>query len=247
MYVDDRVIFACAKEWGEVTNLLQSRYKVCMEWLRKSSLSIEPDKTELMFFQHPYTCNPTPRPSQLALPDPLSNAQYLVKPVEVLRYLGIFSHWRLKWEPHVKIMANRAHTSLKALQVLRNSVRGLNMANWRLAFNMICLPVLGYACQLWFKEGAKGQKKLVQTLQRVQNKGVKMVSGVFHTAPREVLLHHSHAPYASFLGKADTCLSSPPLQVTMRLPTSAMSQPQLVRTKDGGPPPPSPTEPDPPR
>ena len=63
------------------------------------------------------------------------------------------------------------------------------MANWRLAFNVICLPVLGYACQLWFKEGAKGQKKLVQTLQRVQNEGVKMVSGAFHTAPGEALLH----------------------------------------------------------
>ena len=189
MYVDDGVIFACAKDWGEVTNLLQTRYTVCMEWLRKSGLAIEPDKTELMFFQRPYARNPAPRPSQLALPDPMGNAQYHVKPVEVLRYLGIFFHWRLKWEPHVKIMANRARASLKALQVLGNSVRGLNMANWRLAFNAICLPVLGYACQLWFKEGAKGQKKLVQILQRVQNEGVKMVSGAFRTAPREALLH----------------------------------------------------------
>ena len=106
MYVNDGVIFACAKEWGEVTNLLQSRYRVCMEWLWKSGLAIEPDKTELMFFQRPYACNPTPRPSQLALPDPIGDAQYLVKLVEVIRYLGIFFHWCLKWEPHVKIMAN---------------------------------------------------------------------------------------------------------------------------------------------
>lgn len=84
MYIDDGVIFACMKEWGEVTNLLQARYKVCMDWLQKSSLAIEPDKMELMFFQHPYARNPTPRPLQLTLPNPIGNVQYQVRQVEIL-------------------------------------------------------------------------------------------------------------------------------------------------------------------
>ena len=188
MYVDDGVIFACGDTWEKVTAMLQSRYQICAEWLRKVGLAIEPEKTELMFFQRPYERNPGPRPTQLTLPDPTTNSHYVAQSAETLRYLGFFFHWQLNWEPHVTIMANRARTSLKALQVLGNSVRGLHMANWRLVFNAICLPILSHGCQLWFKEGGKGQKKLIHRLQLVQNEGVKMVAGAFRTAPREVLL-----------------------------------------------------------
>ena len=54
MYVDDGILFACATEWAEVTRLLQARYSVCEEWLQRSGLAIEPDKTEVLFFQKPY-------------------------------------------------------------------------------------------------------------------------------------------------------------------------------------------------
>jgi hypothetical protein len=160
-----------------------------MEWLATVGLAIELDKSELMFFQKPQERHPVPRPSSLNLWDPESAREYTVRPVETLRYLGFFLHWRLNWEPHVCIMANCAHASLKALTVLGNSIQGLNMANWRLAFNTICLPVLSYSVQLWLRPGAVRQKKLIDLLQKVQNEGVKLVTGAFRTAPREALLH----------------------------------------------------------
>ena len=110
----------------------------------------------------------------------------MVRPVENLRYLGFFINRRLNWEPHVRIMCNRSRASIKALMVLGNTIRGLSMANWRLVMNAVCLPVMTYGCQLWFK--ATGVKKLVDLLQRVQNEMVKIVSGAFRTAPREALL-----------------------------------------------------------
>jgi hypothetical protein len=132
MYVDDGVLFACAQDWEEVERLLRARYTICEEWLRRSGLAIEPDKTELLFFQKPYERNSVAAPSRLLLPDPSRSTYYVVAPVENLRYLGFFINRRLKWEPHVRIMCNRARASLKALQVLGNSIRGLSMANWRL-------------------------------------------------------------------------------------------------------------------
>src|SRR6266702_2027798 len=75
-----------------------------------------------------------------------------------------------------RIMANRACATLKALTVLGNTIRGLSMANWRLTFNAVCLPVLSYECKLWLRTGFKGQKKLVDLLQKVQNEGVRMVT-----------------------------------------------------------------------
>ena len=83
------------------------------------------------------------------------------------------------------IMCNRARASLKALQVLGNTHRGLSMANWRLVFNAVCLPVLSYGCQLWAT--SRKYKSLCAKAQLVFNEGVKVISGAFCTAPREPL------------------------------------------------------------
>ena len=64
--------------------------------------------------------------------DQAAHTYYRVTPKPVVRYLGFFLHFRLDWDPHVTIMCNRARASLKALQVLGNTHRGLSMANWRL-------------------------------------------------------------------------------------------------------------------
>jgi hypothetical protein len=187
MYVDDGILFACAEDWRDVSRILTARYMVCEEWLRRSGLAIEPDKTELLFFQKPYERNAVPAPTRLILPDPAIQSYYVVLPVENLRYLGFFINRRLKWEHHVRIMCNRAQASIKALQVLGNSIRGLSMANWRLVLNVVCLPVLAYGSQLWYLMGvAKG---LINMVQRVQNDMVKQVTGAFRTAPRGALLH----------------------------------------------------------
>jgi hypothetical protein len=90
--------------------------------------------------------------------------------------------------PHpalVTIMCNRVHASIKALQVLGSSHRGLSMANWRLVFNAVCLPVLSYGCQLW--ANSPKVASLMKKVQLVFNEGVKVISGAFHTAPREPL------------------------------------------------------------
>jgi hypothetical protein len=187
MYVDDGILFTASEEWGDVERLLTARYAVCKEWLRRSGLAIEPDKTELLFFQKPYERNAVPAPTRLVLPDPTITSYYVVHPVENLRYLGFFINRQLKWEPHVRIMCNRARASVKALQVLGNTIQGLSMANWRLVLNAVCLPVLTYGSQLWYLMGAA--KGLLNMVQCVQNDMVRQVTGAFRTAPREALLH----------------------------------------------------------
>jgi hypothetical protein len=200
MYVDDGILFAASEEWRDVERLLKARYTVCEEWLRRSGLAIEPDKMELLFFQKPYERNALPAPTRLVLPDPTISSYYVVRPVENLRYLGFFINRRLKWEPHVRIMCNRARASIKALQVLGNTVRGLSMANWRLVLNAVCLPVLAYGSQLWYLTGAA--KGLINMVQRVQNDMVRQVMGAFRTAPREPLLHFTRMlPMKFFIEK----------------------------------------------
>ena len=137
---------------------------------------------ELIYFRkHREKVDP---PNYIHLPLPSHNTYYRVPTKNTLRYLGFFFNFKLTWTYHVKVMCNRARATLKALQLLGNSVRRLNQAWWKLAYNTICLPVLTYGCQLWFKGK---QVMLVKKLQIVQNDVVKVMSGTFCTTPREPL------------------------------------------------------------
>jgi hypothetical protein len=60
-----------------------------------------------------------------------------------------------------------------------------SMANWRLVFNVICLPTLSYGCQMW--STSRKRVGLIKKVQAVFNDGVKVISGAFRTAPREPL------------------------------------------------------------
>ena len=184
LYIDDGAILACGKTWPEVESSLIKAYSSCASWLVRSGLKAEPDKTELMFFRRRQ--EKTDPPGHILLPQLPLPTSYKVTAAHRLRYLGFFLDHKLRWEHHVNVMCNRARASIRALQLLGNSVRGLDFAQWRLAYNAICLPVLTYGCQLWYTGKQKG---LVQKLQVVQNEGIRLLAGAFRTTPREPLQH----------------------------------------------------------
>jgi hypothetical protein len=182
MYVDDGAIFACGRGWEDIETSIRDGYTTCTKWLIKAGLNAEPDKSELIFFRK--RGEKVDPPNHIYLSLPTHNTYYKVPAKNTLRYLGFFFDNRLSWIHHVEVMCNRARATLKSLQLLGNSVRGLNQAKWRLAYNAICLPVLTYGCQLWYTGKQIG---LVKKLQIVQNDAVKLISGTFRTTPREPL------------------------------------------------------------
>ena len=143
---------------------------------------MEPDKTETLFFRRQRERLDPPAAIHLRIPS--HSTYYRVKASPDVRYLGFYINHKLNWLRHVEIMCNRARASLKALQILGNSIRGINFAQWRLVYNAVCLPVLTYGCQLWF---TGKQKSLVLKLQRVQNEAVRVISSSFSMAPRDPL------------------------------------------------------------
>ena len=149
MYIDDGVVFACGRNWKSIETTMCKGYAECTEWLTRAGLKVEPDKTELLFFRK--RGDGTPSPPYTHLPNHALNTYYRVTATNTLRYLGFYFDERLTWTHHVEVVCNRARASLKALQLLGNSVRGLDQASWRLAYLAICLPVLTYGCQLWYR------------------------------------------------------------------------------------------------
>ena len=88
------------------------------------------------------------------------------------------------------IMANHAYSTVRALSILRNSVRGLDYANWRKLFYALILPVLTYGFPLYSTQPRN--KGLLDILQVAQNDMVRKISGVFKTTPI-VPLHYMMA------------------------------------------------------
>ncbi len=146
MYIDDGVIFACGRNWEHIESTMCFGYTDCVEWLTRSGLNAEPAKTKLLFFKKGREQDEPPQ--YIHLPDPTHNTYYRAQAANTIRYLGFFFNARLNWTHHVEVVCNRARASLKALQLLGNSIRGLDQASWRLAYRAICLPVLTYRCQL---------------------------------------------------------------------------------------------------
>ena len=182
MYIDDGAIFACGSSWEEIETTMRDGYTTCLDWLTRAGLNAEPAKTELIFFRKPR--ERVEPPHSILLPLPSLTASYRVPAANTLRYLGFFFDIKLNWSHHVNVMCNRTRATLKTLQLLGNSLRGLDQARWRLAYNAICLPVLTYGCQLWYTGKQVG---LVKKLQVVQNDAVRLISGTFRTTPREPL------------------------------------------------------------
>ena len=181
MYVDDGNLFACGSDFSEVTNRLRSAYLDCWNWLHRAGLAIEPDKTEVIFFQNSHARHA--RPANIWLADPSRALEYRVEASNTVRYLGIYFDHQLNWRDHVRIMTNRARSSLKALQLLGNSVRGLQWAQWRVVYNAIILPILTYAAPVWYT----GQAGLLRELRTAQNAAVRHIAGAFRTTPVDPL------------------------------------------------------------
>ena len=180
MYVDDGAIFGCGVSHIASAELVRMGFAEITRWLACNRLKSDPDKSEFISF--------APRVSSDRIGGTVTNirlsdsfADYGVKRSDVIRYLGIFIHHRFQWTHHVTIMANRSCSTVRALSILGNSVRGLDYANWRRLFHSLILPILTYRFPLYSTQTRI--KGLINILQIAQNDAVRKISRAFKTTP----------------------------------------------------------------
>jgi hypothetical protein len=185
MYIDDGNIIAWAPSYRVLASKLCSFYMACHDWCRWAALTIKPEKTEVMFFtrQHPNLNLHSTCPDTIYLPDWELSTYYPVKSSNHVRYLGFHLDHRLSWDKHISVVTARTMSTLKAIQLLGNSVQGLDFGNWHHTYNAICIPILTYGTPLWFCN----QKQHIKALQRVQNAVIVVIMGAFCSMPCEPL------------------------------------------------------------
>jgi hypothetical protein len=181
LYVDDGCIYTSAPTFSAVAQQLAAAASLLLSWLRRLGLTVDADKTELMFFHRTRisTKRNGAQVASITLSD--GNSSFTVKRAAWIRYLGVFFTPTLDWSLHVRTLANRARSTVRALGVLGNSIRGFSLLSWRRIFVGIVLPIFTYASQVWFTDIK--QTSLLSHLQIAQNDACRKLAGVFRTTP----------------------------------------------------------------
>jgi hypothetical protein len=155
-YVDDGALSAFTPTLETNVLVIEEGFKLVSQRLAEVGLPIDKDKCEAMHFTRRRGLgSPVFRPT---MPD---GTRLHVTARETMRWLGFFFDRRLAWGQHVKIMCNRAHSKIKALRILSNSVSGMRLNNLRQLYMSIVDPVLTYGAPLWYKgEGQRQDTKV---------------------------------------------------------------------------------------
>jgi len=183
LYVDNGAIFSVSKTTNAATASAIQGLEQALTWLTRNGLSANPAKIELMVFT-PCRSNPNLVGGHIHGAT-YGHNQRITTVTTSLWYLGVRLTPMLKWDTHVDLMVNRAHSTIKGISILGNSIRGLDFMNWWQVYNTLIIPTLTYGAQVWYM-GIQ-QKCLLDHLQIAQNKGIRKITGVFHTTPIEPL------------------------------------------------------------
>ena len=191
LFVDDTAI--CAQSCSLDSNILwlvqeYTRWRLAFTTF---GLLFEDSKTEL-FHSRPYmTQSRGKRIFNGNLPsctirgptgDPIT-----ICPSKRWCYLGSIFDLYLKYSPHVDWWTNKAHSTLRAMKMLSNSVRGLTPSNKRRMYLTVVLPVLTYGFQFWYQPKARRRKLLYNCLQKIQHEAARWITGSFKTSPSSAL------------------------------------------------------------
>ena len=132
MYVDDGAIYATSATVKGATESAAEGYAQVLNWLYRNGLTADPEKCELMTFTHSRAdLKKTGQPVLgINYTDPIHGPQHIGVAKEPIRYLGLYIDPKLNWQHHVQIMANRGRSTIRGINILGNSVRGIDILSW---------------------------------------------------------------------------------------------------------------------
>jgi ribonuclease HI len=190
-YIDDILILTTGASQEICIEKLQDDITTINEGLSDLGLWAENEKTELLHFAkgpHDMTKN-----LPLRMGD---RAQDIVHPAGWVRWLGFFLDRRLNFKTHITKLATRAKSVLGGMQMLANTVRGLDVCHARTLVIACIMPILTYGSALWIH--GRNARTHCKTLQVVQNTACRWITGSFRTAPTAALEHIAAIPPIAF-------------------------------------------------
>jgi hypothetical protein len=98
-------------------------------------------------------------------------------------YLGCFFDSHLRWTHHCTVMSNRVRSSVRALRLIGNSVRGVSYDVWKRVWASTLSLMLFYGATVWYSPKLRRARNI---LQQGQDEFCHQMVGSFCTTPNEL-------------------------------------------------------------
>ena len=103
---------------------------------------------------------------------------------------------QLRWGPHITNIADRFASQLAAFNRISASTWGASLIKSRLIYSAVIRPTISYAAGTWYSpKGTPEHKKTVdKTLETIQNKALRTVTGAYRAVGGPVLEQEAGIP-----------------------------------------------------
>ena len=169
-YIDDIALIVSSTSLKKNVRILEREVSKMYELGAKNAIQFDLAKTELIHF----TKMKLAKSTSLRLPN-----NEIVKPQELVRWLGVWFDPNLSFKEHVNIRASQARSVFQQMTRLANTERGLTPYALRQLYLACIASVADYGSAIWWR----GQAQLEKPLRAIQNLALRKILGVFKTAP----------------------------------------------------------------
>lgn len=158
LFADDSAILTSNKCLNTAIENLQDELNKVTLWADKWKIKLNPNKCLAKIFT---LCPITTKPKPLKLFD--KTLDWLPKN-KAIKYLGVLMDTRLTWTNHINDKIIQANRRLHKLYPLINRKSALKTECTLVLYKAIVLPIIMYACPIWYNTAATNIKK-IQTFQ----------------------------------------------------------------------------------
>ena len=166
LFADDTALWSASNTIINLKNRLQSSINEFQNWCRSWKLTIQPIKTELLYF------SPHPRKKYKNKLE-IEAEGVTIKPTLSSRYLGVIFDHKLDWRCHVKHIETKAASRISLLRLLSKLNPNANPNTMLTSYKSLVRSIISYGSPILLL----ANEKIWKRLQVVQNKALKATLG----------------------------------------------------------------------
>jgi ribonuclease HI len=170
-FADDANVIVRGKDLETIFSIMQNKTKELLAWSNKYKLEFSPSKTQLVLFTHK-------RPKKVPT---LTLGGTVIPLSSTVTYLGIILDSKLSFRAHIQAKIKQAKGALMNAKNKVSASRGPRPKHMRWIYNCVALPVLTYACHVWW------HKAKAQELKRLNRLGCLLIAPVLDNTPTEAM------------------------------------------------------------
>ncbi|KAI4484960.1 hypothetical protein M0802_012917 [Mischocyttarus mexicanus] len=175
-YADDGLILVEGKSRKEIERRCERAMEVVGDWMEDNKLELSKEKTVLMLLKG-------------RMNDERQARVYMkgvkLKCVQKVKYLGIWIERGLKYNSHVKYLAEKILKITYMIKRVTKASGGMSEAQKMVIYKSVIEPIMMYGCELWGEDiEKKGMRRIIKSMQR---KALLGVIGGYSTISHEAV------------------------------------------------------------